>query len=281
MESQTKHRILGILVVIGLVMILLPLFQSNEEETQKTTLVQAPPFPDQSVQTTPLEQVGSVETSQKPLVNNQMESVASNINNEANTTPDPDDGIINTALPNEEAVEPVPFVEEQTQKIASSIEKSAAPIPSTSQPVIAKTEPSQPLVTIKDKEPIKKSIVSKKAIASKPKAIVVKQFNQIYPVSSAKNEVTSKIKPAQLKNSTWVIQVGSYKNKISATQTVNQLRAKGYQAFLQEISTPTGDQTRVFVGPESQRKSAMNLVNKIQKEMQLHGIVITYQPLAL
>jgi DedD protein len=48
MERQTKHRILGIFVIIGLVVILLPLFQDNKEAPIKTTFVKAPPFPDQA-----------------------------------------------------------------------------------------------------------------------------------------------------------------------------------------------------------------------------------------
>src|SRR5205085_2487536 len=49
MERRTKHRILGIFVMIGLVIILLPLFQSNNELTNESVLISAPPFPDQPV----------------------------------------------------------------------------------------------------------------------------------------------------------------------------------------------------------------------------------------
>ena len=52
MEKRTKHRILGILVVIGLVLISLPLFQGEKEEALNTALVQPPAFPDQVVQAT-------------------------------------------------------------------------------------------------------------------------------------------------------------------------------------------------------------------------------------
>src|SRR2546421_9872657 len=52
MEKQTKHRILGVVVVIALVIILLPFFQSGKELAPETTLVKAPSFPEQSVQVT-------------------------------------------------------------------------------------------------------------------------------------------------------------------------------------------------------------------------------------
>jgi DedD protein len=50
MEKQTKHRILGVFVMIALVIILLPLFQSGKELPSEKVIVKAPPFPDQSLQ---------------------------------------------------------------------------------------------------------------------------------------------------------------------------------------------------------------------------------------
>lgn len=51
MERHTKHRILGVLVVIGLVVIMLPFFQTKNELPSETALVKTPPFPDQAVDT--------------------------------------------------------------------------------------------------------------------------------------------------------------------------------------------------------------------------------------
>lgn len=50
MERRTKHRILGVLVLIGLVIILLPFFQTSSDIPQDPTSLKAPPFPDQSAQ---------------------------------------------------------------------------------------------------------------------------------------------------------------------------------------------------------------------------------------
>lgn len=51
MEKSSKHRILGALVVVGLVVITLPLFQNSDLPTEPK-IVKAPPFPDQYVQVT-------------------------------------------------------------------------------------------------------------------------------------------------------------------------------------------------------------------------------------
>src|SRR3990167_7693331 len=65
MEKKTKHRLLGILVIVGLVIILLPLFQSGKESSSPATLVKAPPFPDQSIQVTSQ----PIENSPQPVSN--------------------------------------------------------------------------------------------------------------------------------------------------------------------------------------------------------------------
>jgi DedD protein len=52
MERQTKHRILGVLVVIGLVVLTLPLLQSKTEVSHHAVRMNAPPFPEQSLSET-------------------------------------------------------------------------------------------------------------------------------------------------------------------------------------------------------------------------------------
>lgn len=54
MEKKIKHRILGLLVIIGLIILLLPFFFTSSDLPSETVAVKAPPFPDQSVQVTPL-----------------------------------------------------------------------------------------------------------------------------------------------------------------------------------------------------------------------------------
>lgn len=68
----------------------------------------------------------------------------------------------------------------------------------------------------------------------------------------------------------------------NALRVVNNLRANGYRAFIQQISTTLGDDnTRVFVGPENKQSSARELAQKLESDMHLRGIVISYKPLAL
>jgi len=158
MERRTKHRILGMLVVIGLVILLLPLFQANNELSGEAALVAAPPFPEQPVDI--------------------------------------------TSAPLHE-----PFNSAELM---------------TPQPV------------------------SNKVI-----------------------------------DATWVVQLGSFKEKSNALRIVNQLRAKGYRAFIQEITQAFDSRTRVFVGPERKQEKAHALADKLQNEIHLKGMVVRYKPLTI
>jgi DedD protein len=85
----------------------------------------------------------------------------------------------------------------------------------------------------------------------------------------------------QLKKSAWVIQMGSFKQKSNALKLVNKLRAKGYRAFIQNVNMASGENTRVFVGPEHQQASARIVATELANDMKLHGIVISYKPFTL
>src|SRR3990167_4820801 len=100
-------------------------------------------------------------------------------------------------------------------------------------------------------------------------------------LSSKKNQVSVDHGLLQLKTSAWVIQLGSFKNKANALRLVNDLRQKGYKAFLQTVSSPFGDSTRVYVGPEYKHVSAEKLASELERELHLRGIVISFKPLAL
>src|SRR3990167_8325253 len=52
MESKTKHRILGLVVIAGLAVLLYPFIQGSNSMPDEQVLVKAPPFPDQATQVT-------------------------------------------------------------------------------------------------------------------------------------------------------------------------------------------------------------------------------------
>jgi DedD protein len=82
-----------------------------------------------------------------------------------------------------------------------------------------------------------------------------------------------------VKKGAWVVQLGSFKKKINAERLTNNLRAKGYRAFVFE--TKRNQQTRVYVGPEFKRVAAASLKSKLQNEFKIQGVVLTFKPLEI
>ncbi len=277
MDRKVKQRILGVFVILGLAVILLPLFHkgSNGNETSNVQVVQAPAFPEQVTQqpqTAALEQVNE-STSQEPQAA---------VDNSVNQQPDDTIRALKPSIvSSEQTVNPLDASSEAQAEVqpktAGLVESDLVQIPTSTKQATAKeasmaaVEPEAPVA--KKPEPTVKI-----AKATKPHAT-----HKILVASKKASSSTSLSDSglAELKSPAWVIQLGSFRNKSNALRLVNQLRANGYPAFIQQISTALGDNTRVFVGPESKPQAARSLALRLKTDMKLNGIVISYKPLQL
>lgn len=311
MERQTKHRILGILVVVGLVIILLPLFQGGKDMTTEAALVKAPPFPDQTEQVAvntpepmpanPLPAVATESTVPAPsaeqpadlmsaahpsIVSNPAEvTTAAATPTPVNTTPAAPAEVTASA-----AVEPasvqIPLSHSemvQSEMAANQANATATPATTSSEPV--KTSNYRIIEGEKAASILKKSArVSKNTHSPK----LTKQPT----VALAKSTLNTNLKSVmnapidddgllKLKSAVWVIQIGSFKNKAGALSMVNRLRSNGYRAFIQQFPTSNGVDTRVYVGPEDKRMNANALADRLDREMHIQGMLISYKPLTL
>jgi cell division septation protein DedD len=297
MEKKTKHRILGLLVIIGLVIISLPLFQGSNELPSGTTLVKAPPFPDQSMQVIGSDPsqgaISQTEPEQGVAPNTQATKV-----NESAINEQPDDTITqqHTALNTPNMSEDSHTPTNTMANAASSPEQDTA----DADPVASKAVITEDAGTdlgddvVQTDKPINKTNIAAKTPNKKPAS--VNPVDQIKVLSYHSIEAktahvigvnagnTTKVSDNELfalKNAAWVIQMGSFKNKVHALRMVNRLRSSGYPAFIQKIGTPFGDSTRVFVGPQLKKDSAHAMAKKIDNDLHLRGIVISYKPLTL
>ncbi len=265
MERRTKHRLLGLLVVIGLVIVLLPLFESKRELTAEATVIKAPPFPDQSAQ------VADIADEVTPTVEAPTE-VAENNNKQQ-----PDDTIkpmtiTATATP---TISPPTDVAPVTP--ITPVATSTSITPATSIAVAEKTSSHTASSITTALNAVTKPV-------TKIKKIVHVATKQTYPKPSRASINLAPLDDnglIKLKNAVWVIQIGTFKNKTTALRLVNHLRANGYRAFIQQVSNSLGEQTRVFVGPELKQVAARQLVSELESAIHIRGIVIRYQPLTL
>jgi len=95
--------------------------------------------------------------------------------------------------------------------------------------------------------------------------------------STSKDNKRSKL---SFKTVAWVIQVGSYTDKVKALSLVNQLRAKGYNAFIHQSKAAFGEEVQVYIGPEVKKDSAASIASKLAKETKLSGVVKAYKLLS-
>lgn len=333
MERTTKHRILGILVVIGLVIILLPFFQGGKEAPTEVTVVKAPPFPDQSVQVTATDtaDVSNTTATSNPTVaattalapqsqtteTNPTTAVTPAVDNappatiaKPASTPIKSASVVKTDLPSSnDPIKTDLTTAHDTAKQASLdpnntssnaiLNEDVSPQAQNSEQVLVPDSDDEENITKTAKVASKKAnqVASYKIIEdSKSKTKIKKtaslskrnNLNSHKPVK-APSAQTASLTPApfdnnglfSLKNPVWVIQIGSFKNKTNALRLVNQLRSSGYRAFIQRTSTAFGESTRVFVGPEYKQVNARALATRLETDMHLKGIVVSYKPLTL
>lgn len=74
----------------------------------------------------------------------------------------------------------------------------------------------------------------------------------------------------------WAVQLGSFSNSANAVALRDSLRSKGYAAFLETVRVKKGRVTRLYVGPELMRSKAAASRKRLEKEVQLKGIVVRY-----
>jgi DedD protein len=165
---------------------------------------------------------------------------------------------------------------------APVVQAQAVPASNSIVAAITKTETSpKGVVTTTTTTTTAKAVVKAKAKTHNTVAKAKKAAPVAKPAKAtvASNDAPSAKQVADLKKAAWIVQMGSFKNKLNAERLTNSLRAKGYKAFT--LETKSNGQTRVCVGPEFKQMAAATLASKIQQDINMRGIIMTYQPLAL
>lgn len=332
MEIKTKHRILGILVVIGLVIILFPFFQGSKDIPTQSMSVKAPPFPDQSVQvstngetSTPIEIPGQAQATASSIPTTPVIPIKNPLqpDNGIRQTPDDVISVVRPSVVNHTIEDSKVSDDADKAETTSDVKKAdAAELTSLSQEKDEDKEKDNSKV-VKDTSDVDESAEAKKEtktvsdtqvkteesdateasatsedVESDAKMAAKSKRSALKPAPTMKNAVhiikhpPAKIKANvaasqqatveeegifKLKSAVWVIQLGSFKNKTNALRLVNQLRASGYRAFIQQADA----NTRVFVGPENKQNAARSLADQLENDLHLKGIVISYKPLTL
>jgi DedD protein len=280
MEKKTKHRILGILVVIGLILISLPFLQSGNEGNVNAALVTAPPFPDQATQVNSVAaevKSGPIQPSPIPIHDPSQPSPDEGVNQQ------PDD-TIKVKPTNPVAAPTTPGVMPPNTKNVVPSNKDLAPAVKKQDLLLDPVNKVAPSTIDSSASPegtdyiFKNSVQSTEPDDANPSDRKTKRFLKMRMTKATHPVISNDANGLfNLKSAVWVIQMGSFKNKEKALRLVNKLRLNGYHAFIQQIASDT----QVFVGPESKPHAARALKHQIEAELHITGIVVSYKPLKL
>ncbi|HTT07234.1 MAG TPA: SPOR domain-containing protein [Gammaproteobacteria bacterium] len=173
---------------------------------------------------------------------------------------------------------------------------SASPPPATPAPAPAATPPSAPPVSTGSKTPDAAATpatpaAGKPATAGKPAEKVAEKSvggkkpleqNQTdkspppaAPARTNKPGVAEKSEQ-RVGVTAWVVQLGSFGSEQNANELETRLKKEGYAAFVEKLYASDGQKFRVRIGPELVRAKAQEMRDKVEKDMNLKGIVVRY-----
>ncbi|TDJ72880.1 SPOR domain-containing protein [Pseudomonas putida] len=157
--------------------------------------------------------------------------------------------------------QPVPDpVQEQPQEAPVVVDESSAQPTTPSQPIT----PSQQTQAQSQPQPKAQTPLPTPAAAAKPATATA-------PAAAA--TAPSKIDANGLPVS-WSIQLASLSNRAGADNLQKTLRSQGYNAYIRSV----GGMNRVYVGPLIERAEAERLRDVINRQQNLKGFVVRFQP---
>ena len=125
---------------------------------------------------------------------------------------------------------------------------------------------AEPLVDIR-KDEVSPPRQDKVSISEDEKTIITPVLSSATPVAEANTHMGA---------TAWVVQIGSFSSEENARGLNEKLRKAGHPSFVEPLKRESKISYRVRVGPELRRSDAQLLLVKLNKEMQLEGIVIRY-----
>ncbi|HGM5579455.1 TPA: SPOR domain-containing protein [Pseudomonas putida] len=166
-------------------------------------------------------------------------------------------------------VEPVQVPEPQALPDPSEqppvvVDESTAPVSAPSQPITPSPSP-----------------VAQAPVAKSPAPAAKVEARPVQPATPAPAATASASKPAAASKIdanglpvSWSIQLASLSNRAGADNLQKTLRSQGYNAYIRSAD----GMNRVFVGPLIDRAEAERLRDAINRQQNLKGIVVRFQP---
>ncbi|ANC02514.1 SPOR domain-containing protein [Pseudomonas putida] len=168
-------------------------------------------------------------------------------------------------------VEPVQVPEPQA--LPDPSEQPPVVVDESTAPVSAPTQPITPSPAQVAQVPVAKSPAPAPAAKAEARPVPPATPAPAATASASKPATASKIDANGLPVS-WSIQLASLSNRAGADNLQKTLRSQGYNAYIRSAD----GMNRVFVGPLIERAEAERLRDVINRQQNLKGIVVRFQP---
>lgn len=94
--------------------------------------------------------------------------------------------------------------------------------------------------------------------------------------SLAEQTVVKQDQDKLLASAGWVVQLGSFRHKKNVQELLSKLEKGGYRAFSRPVKTSAGNLTKVFVGPDLNKKKLTNALSHLKQLTNLKGRVTPF-----
>lgn len=168
-------------------------------------------------------------------------------------------------------VEPVQVPEPQS--LPDPSEQPPVVVDESTAPVSAPTQPITPSPAQVAQVPVAKSPAPAPAAKAEARPVPPATPAPAATASASKPATASKIDANGLPVS-WSIQLASLSNRAGADNLQKTLRSQGYNAYIRSAD----GMNRVFVGPLIERAEAERMRDVINRQQNLKGIVVRFQP---
>ncbi len=96
------------------------------------------------------------------------------------------------------------------------------------------------------------------------------------PQGDGPQVVTPRVQEPQLERAGWVVQLGVFRHQKNVRELLTTLRNAGYRAFSRPVETQSGTLTKVFVGPDLDKKNLEKALPHLQELTKLQGRITPF-----
>lgn len=262
MQTKTKQRLVGFFILLAILAIFLPLvFHNARPTTDVQSIVRIPPKPQVDIARKMQEREQAVLELPAPKPTMHAEPKAA-VPAKATPLAIPAPEVKPAAKPEAKVTTPVKVkAVAKTKKAVSSV-------------------PVKPNAKLKPKVKVAVSVAPHKPAAAETSDSIAeeKHLRHLQKYKAQANAEQKGLSAFLEAPKAWSVQLGTFGNIENANALIAKLRKKGFDAYTRAILDPSGKRLlRVYVGPEIQKESALQLRDKLQATVHLKGVVRKYK----